>query len=116
MFLDAFRSVFDFAENAVATGHANLGIAFYVFFGVAAVNTALSAYYYLKVVRMMLLESPEGDAAETEISERKNTMTVGPFTRLYLAILSVVLFAAFIAWNPLIKLANQAADAFGLKR
>ncbi len=112
----AFRSVFDFAENAVATGHANLGIAFYVFFGVAAVNTALSAYYYLKVVRMMLLESPAGGAEETELSEQTISIAVGPFATLYLSILSVVLFAAFIAWNPLIKLANQAVEAFGLKR
>ncbi|HVL15716.1 MAG TPA: hypothetical protein VM529_24300, partial [Gemmata sp.] len=39
-----------------AAGRANLGAFFYVLLGVGALNTALSAYYYLRVVRAMLLE------------------------------------------------------------
>jgi NADH-quinone oxidoreductase subunit N len=70
-----FQSVYDFAKHASASGHANLGNAFYVLLGVASVNVALSAYYYLKVVRMMLLESPEGEAAsEGGAGERRGAL------------------------------------------
>src|SRR5579872_5095662 len=73
---NVFAAVYDTAKNAIASGHANLGVTFYLLFGVAAVNTALSAYYYLKVVRVMLLESPDGEtASENGVSEPKNTIT-----------------------------------------
>jgi NADH-quinone oxidoreductase subunit N len=105
-----FDAVYDAAKIAAASGHANLGITFYVLLGVAAVNTALSAYYYLKVVRAMLLESPDEEV------QRKINWQVGPFATLYLTALAVVLFAAGIIWNPITSAADRAAAAFGLKR
>lgn len=112
-----FKSVYDFAGVAMASGRATLGVAYYVLFGVAAVNTALSAYYYLKVVRVMLLESPEESATqEISTSEQRNTVSIDPFAALYLTALSFALFAAFIACTPLIKIAIRGADSFGLKR
>jgi NADH-quinone oxidoreductase subunit N len=108
-----FKSVYDTANAAVKSGHANLGTAFYVLLGIAAVNVAISAYYYLKVVRMMLLEKPDGEEeSQTTTSERKNTIEVGSFSTLYLTALSLALFAAFIAWNELIKIAERAARSF----
>src|SRR5205823_7248459 len=44
-----FTAVYDAAKSATAAGRANLGTAFYVFFAVGLVNTAVSAYYYLRV-------------------------------------------------------------------
>jgi NADH-quinone oxidoreductase subunit N len=113
----AFKSVYDTANSAVSSGRANLGIAFYVLLGIASVNIAISAYYYLKVVRVMLLEKSEGEeASEASVSERKDAIQLGPYSTLYLIVLSLALFVAFIAWNPLINAAERAADAFGLKR
>ena len=61
-----FVSVYDAARTATAAGHANLGTAFYVLLCVGVVNTAVSAYYYLKIVRAMLLEEPESRTARLD--------------------------------------------------
>ena len=49
-------AVYDAARSASASGPPGLGAVFYVLLAVGAVNTAVSAYYYLKVARAMLLE------------------------------------------------------------
>jgi NADH-quinone oxidoreductase subunit N len=105
-----FDAVYDAAKVAAASGQANLGTAFYVLLGVAAVNTALSAYYYLKVVRAMLLESPDEEV------QRKDNWQVGPFATIYLTALAVILFTVGIIWNPITSAADRAAATFGLKR
>ena len=70
--------------------------------GVGAVNTALSAYYYLKVVRVMVLDDPaDPDPVRTP-----------PAAVAYLAILAAALFALGVAWDPLTRAAATAAGAF----
>jgi NADH-quinone oxidoreductase subunit N len=98
-----FVAVYDAARSATAAGHANLGAAFYVFLGIAVVNTAVSAYYYLKIARAMLLEEPAvlGTARPT-----------GPGASFYLTILAAALIAAGIVWNPLVRAAEHAASTF----
>ena len=57
--LQVFAAVYEAGRGATAAGYGSLGTAFYVLLGVGAVNTALSAYYYRKVVRAILLDEPE---------------------------------------------------------
>jgi NADH-quinone oxidoreductase subunit N len=112
-----FNAVYDAGKVATASGQANLGIAFYILIGVGAVNTALSAYYYLRVVRVMLLESPDGQAIPGDTANRQAAeLKVGPFASLYLIVLTIALFAAGINWDPLTVAADRAAGTFGLKR
>jgi NADH-quinone oxidoreductase subunit N len=99
-----FVAVYDAAKDATASAHANLGTAFYVLFGIGLVNTAVSAYYYLKVVGAMLLEEPDRGLRAVP------SLSAG--AALYLTLLAVALFAAFILWNPLIRVAEHAAGAF----
>jgi NADH-quinone oxidoreductase subunit N len=94
-----FESVYDGARAAKAAGYANLGSAFFVLLGVGAVNTAVSAYYYLKVARMMLLEEPDSPTP----------VRTTPAAAFYLVVLVVALFALGILWNPLTALAEHAA-------
>ena len=107
-----FSAVYDSARSASAQGHSSLGAFFYILLGVGAVNTALSAYYYLRVVRAMLLESPGGDAAHANGTGTVTEMKVGPFSSLYLSFLVFVLFFLGIVWNPLTNFAEQAAKTF----
>jgi NADH-quinone oxidoreductase subunit N len=100
-----FAAVYDAAKAATAAGRANLGTAFYVFFGVGLVNTAVSAYYYLKVVRAMILEEPEG-------SPPVATGGPSPAAAFYLVLLAAALFALGVLWDPLTRAAEHAAGAF----
>jgi NADH-quinone oxidoreductase subunit N len=100
-----FAAVYDAARGATASAPAGLGTLFYVLLGVGAVNTAVSAYYYLKVVRAMLLDEPDTD-----------TFTpVAPAAGLFLVALVAFLFAAGVVWDPLTAETVRAASAFGVK-
>lgn len=96
-----FVSVYEAAKAAAAAGRANLGIAFYVFLGIGVLNTAVSAYYYLKVVRVMILEEPEPAA----IPPRPISLAAA----VYLAALAGGLLVLGIVWNPLVRAAEIAA-------
>jgi NADH-quinone oxidoreductase subunit N len=94
-----FEAVYDGARAAKAVGEANLGTAFYVLLGVGAVNTAVSAYYYLKIARAMLLEEPENPAP----------VPTSPAAAAYLTALALALLALGVLWNPLTRVAEHAA-------
>jgi NADH-quinone oxidoreductase subunit N len=98
-----FVAVYDSARAATAAAHANLGTALYVLLAIGVVNTAISAYYYLRIARMMLLEEPDGPVQSTS-----------PGVTTYLALLAAALFAAGIAWNPLVALVERAGATFAL--
>jgi NADH-quinone oxidoreductase subunit N len=100
-----FVAVYDAAREAAAAGRANLGTALYVLLGIGVVNTAVSAYYYLKVARVMLLEEPAGTPTEASRS-------TPPGVAFYLTLLAGALLAAGVVWNPLVKVAEQAAATY----
>lgn len=97
-----FTAIYEAGKAATAAGQANLGTTFYVLLGIAAVNTAASAYYYLKVVRMMLLEEPQS----------AGPVIHSPVASLYLIVLAAALFAAGIVWNPLTDLTTRSVAGF----
>jgi NADH-quinone oxidoreductase subunit N len=97
-----FAAVYEAARAATAAGNGQLGGAFYVLLGVGVVNTVLSAYYYLKVARAMLLD----DATDP------TPVAVTPAAAAYLVTLVVVLVAAGVFWDPLARAAGHAAAAF----
>ena len=98
-----FAAVYGAGRMATAAGHADLGTAYYVLLGVGAVNTAVSAYFYLKVVRAMVLESPDGAPA---------TRPTGAAARAYLTLLAALLVALGVVWDPLTRAADKAVADF----
>jgi NADH-quinone oxidoreductase subunit N len=102
-----FAAVYQAAKTATASAPPGVGTVFFVLFAVGAVNTAVSAYYYLKVVRAMLLEEPvEGAKVESRTS-------VG--AALVLVALVAFLVAAGVVWDPLMNEAARAAGAFSVR-
>ncbi|MDY3552940.1 NADH-quinone oxidoreductase subunit N [Gemmata sp. JC717] len=101
-----FAAVYAAADATHASGPPGLGTLFFVLLGVGAVNTALSAYYYLKVVRAMLLDDPEPGAAP---------VACPPGAALLLLALVAALIAAGVVWDPLTAETARAAAAFGVK-
>ena len=100
-----FVAIYEAGKAAVAAGQANLGTFFYLLLAIAAVNTAVSAYYYLKVARMMLLEEPAQPAP----------IHTTFFAGTYLVALAAATFAVGIVWNPLTDLTQRAAAAFAVR-
>jgi NADH:ubiquinone oxidoreductase subunit 4 (subunit M) len=74
-----------------------------VLLAVGAVNTALSAYYYLRIVRAMIFEDAEAGAP---------ACSVCPTSAAYVAVLAALLIAAGIIWNPITTVAEKAAASF----
>ncbi|MBX9582210.1 MAG: NADH-quinone oxidoreductase subunit N [Gemmataceae bacterium] len=72
----------------------------YALLGVGVLNTALSAYYYLKVVREMVLEEPTSPPAAGGL---------GSGASAYLAALAALVVALGVVWNPLTAAADRAA-------
>jgi NADH-quinone oxidoreductase subunit N len=86
-----------FGSNEPILGWVYLGLLI-----VAALNTAVSAGYYLKVVRVMMLEEPE-DASEVRISSGG---------RAFVSLLAVLVVAAGVLWDPLTRLTDRGRRAF----
>lgn len=100
-----FTAVYDAARAATANAPPGLGTVFYVLLGVGAVNTAVSAYYYLKIARAMLLEEPDTTTA----------IPLSPTATLFLVTLCAFLVAAGVLWDPLLGETLRAASAFAVK-
>ncbi|HEY1186513.1 MAG TPA: NADH-quinone oxidoreductase subunit N, partial [Gemmata sp.] len=98
-----FAAVYDAATGASASGPPALGTLFFVLLGVGAVNTAVSAYYYLKVARAMLLDDPEAGTPPVKCSAGAGLLLVA---------LVAVLVAGGVVWNPLMGETARAAGAF----
>lgn len=93
-----FAAVYDAGRVATAAGQGSIGSLYFVLFGIGAVNTAISAYYYLKIARAMLLDEPTNpDPIKTK-----------PAAALYLTVLALALFVLGILWDPLIRAAEHA--------
>jgi len=100
-----FAAVYQAGREASAANHPVLGSALTVFLAIGAINTALSAYYYLRIVREMLLE---GDPTATTTAIRN------PAASAYLTFMAAVLVALGVVWNPLVGATERAVGAFKL--
>jgi NADH-quinone oxidoreductase subunit N len=107
-----FKAVYEAAKTATANAPPGVGTVFYVLLGVGAVNTAVSAYYYLKIVRAMLLEE-----AEPTVLAHEETSAAGPTMApsLFLVALVAFLVAAGVMWDPLMNETARAVAAFGVR-
>ena len=99
-----FEAVYEGGKAATAAGHARLGTAFYVLLGVGAVNTAISAYYYLRIIRAMILEDDANPAAPS--------CSICPTATSFLTLLAALLIAAGVIWNPITQATDRAAATF----
>lgn len=102
-----FAAVYEAATTATASGPPGLGAVFFALLAVGAANTAVSAYYYLKVARAMLLDEP----AESVGDEPK----AGVGAAIFLTALVAFLVVAGVVWEPLMALTDRAAGAFVIR-
>ncbi len=101
-----FMAVYEAAKTATQNGPPGLGGVFYAVLVVGAANTALSAYYYLRIARAMLLDEPEANAAPVTLS-----LPAG----LFLVALIAALFVLGVLWNPLVAETGRAVSTFSVR-
>jgi NADH-quinone oxidoreductase subunit N len=99
-----FAAVYEAARSAAAHGPAGLGTVFLILLTVGALNTAASAYYYLNVARVILLEEPDGPPLRTSTAQV-----------LFLVGLAAFLVATGLRWDPLIAETARAAASFQIR-
>ena len=95
-----FAALYEAGVDHFSVGRVPLGVTCYVLLGVAVVNTAVSAGYYLRVVRAAVLDEPAGEWRKP--NEGGGLVLMG---------LAVATVALGIAWTPLLELTTRAADS-----
>jgi NADH-quinone oxidoreductase subunit N len=79
----------------------------YTFYGllvIAGINTVISAAYYLKILRVMVLDSPPEPEAPP--------LRTAAGTELFVSVLAGFVIAAGMLWNPLTKAASRGVEPF----
>jgi NADH-quinone oxidoreductase subunit N len=79
----------------------------YTFALIAALNSVISLYYYVKIIRAMFLDAPEQTAVRQPIRFQQAWSFV---VLLALAVPNVVLG---LYWEPLMKVVERAVGFFG---
>jgi NADH-quinone oxidoreductase subunit N len=78
----------------------------WLYFGlliVAALNTAISAGYYLRVFRAMMLDDPVGESAPIPVSAGG---------RVLVTLLAALILVLGVVWDPVTRAASRAAQSF----
>jgi NADH-quinone oxidoreductase subunit N len=100
--LGGFAGKFQVFEAVYDAGrHSDTPWAFHILLAVGVLNTVVSAGFYLRAVRMVVLEEPEGAAL------LRTPVGAG----LFVMLLAAALVAAGLVWNPLERLAASASGS-----
>ena len=78
----------------------------YGFALIAAINSVISLYYYVKIIKAMFLEAPEVRMPEGR------TPFDSVSTKVFLVLLAIPNVALVIYWEPVIRLAHNAISFF----
>jgi NADH-quinone oxidoreductase subunit N len=101
-----FSAIYDSAQTFGAQGQRGLSQTMYALLVIGGLNTVLSALYYIKVLKVMILdkrlEEVEGRPVEP--------LRVPALIQSYAGVLALVIFAMFLFWNDL----SSAAQTTGV--
>jgi NADH-quinone oxidoreductase subunit N len=103
-----FSVLFDAGKNYSASGNPGLGYTMYALLVIGGLNTALSAVYYVRVLKVMFL-----DKSLEEIEGRQaEPLPVSAGVAFYATFLAAMIFVVGIAWNPLAHASDRGVDRF----
>ncbi len=103
-----FAVLFESGRQYAAGGHPVLGNVLYALLVIGGINTVFSAVYYLRVLKVMVIDRP------VEVVEGKEPppLDVSPRAAFYATILSAVIFVIGVAWNPLAEVSDWGARIY----
>ena len=103
-----FAALYQGGQQYVAQGQPGLGYWLFALLVIGGLNTVLSVMYYLKVMKVMILET-----TLEEVEGRPSPPLVAPEgSLLYAALLAVVLVVVGILWAPLARVSDRGVDRF----
>lgn len=97
-----FAVLFQSGQEYTAAGHPELGNVLYALLVVGGINTVFSVVYYLRVLKVMIIERP----VEAVEGKEPEPLPVSPGSAFYATILAAMIFVIGLAWNPL----SEASD------
>jgi NADH-quinone oxidoreductase subunit N len=103
-----FAALYHGGQHYAAVGHPGLGYWLYALLVIGGLNTVLSVFYYIKVMKVMILET-----TLEEVEGRPSPPLIAPGgSVLYASLLAVVLLVVGILWNPLAVASDRGVDRF----
>jgi NADH-quinone oxidoreductase subunit N len=103
-----FYVLYQSGQNFFQAGQSGLGATMIALLVIAGLNTVLSVFYYLKVMKVMILEKPLD-----EIEGRQPQPLPEPVgVRVYLGLMAAVLVVVGILWGPLAGESQKGAGSF----
>jgi NADH-quinone oxidoreductase subunit N len=98
-----FQVLFDSAQHYSRLGEQGLSAIMYALIVIGGLNTVLSLVYYIKVLKVMILERTLEEVEGRPIQ----TLPVPALPNLYAALLAVVVVAMGIFWNSLSEASSR---------
>lgn len=109
-----FAALYDAGQEYTARARAAgsvpaLGYTMYALLLIGGINTVISAFYYLKVLRVMVLERPE---EEREAASTASHPPVPRMSLFYALTLSLLILLGGIFWNPIEAASDRGVTDF----
>ncbi len=104
-----FAVLYDSGADYHTAGRLGLAYTLYALLVIGGLNTVLSLFYYVKVLKVMILEKPLEEVEETPVAPL--VTPVGQ--NVYVSALAVVVLALGIFWNQLVTMSlEDGAETF----
>lgn len=103
-----FRVLYEAGQEYTAMGEPGLGYTMYALLVIAGLNTVISAVYYIKVLRVMVVET---DLDEVE-GRRPKPLRVPAASVVFAAVLALVVLGLGIFWNDLAVASDRGVSRF----
>src|SRR5207237_10238229 len=86
----------------------SLSYIMYALLVIGGLNTVVSLFYYIKVLKVMILDKPEGEAA----GQAAAPLPVPLGSAIYASSLALVVLAVGIFWGPFAEASDRGAGGF----
>jgi NADH-quinone oxidoreductase subunit N len=106
-----FSALWDASQGWYARGDAGMGAILFGLLVIGGVNSVVSAVYYIKVMKVMILEGRAEDLEGREPVRLPEPLPAVAFSTL----IAVVVVVLGILWGPLDKYSHQGADRFAVR-
>jgi NADH-quinone oxidoreductase subunit N len=105
---ELFVALYKGGEEYARMGEPGLGATLFGLFAVGAFNTVLSAVYYVRVMKVMILDRR---AEDLEGREPVRYPEPGPSV-FYAVVMALLVFGLGLAWNPLDRVSRTGAQRY----
>jgi NADH-quinone oxidoreductase subunit N len=106
-----FSVLYNAGQNYSASadpGYQRLGVWMYALLVIGGLNTAISAVYYIKVLKVMSLDRPVSESADYAPPSLESPTGAA----FYGTILAAMIFVVGLAWDPLARASSRGVDRF----